>query len=222
MANPPKIRAVILDMDGIIIDSEPIYRLAWQAAANEIGYNLSDEFYASLLGFTIPDAEAEVSRVLGPDFSIDRFREFWRVRWKRYVETKGMPVKPGLWNLLEVLETYRVPVAVGTSSDAEKVNFSLRAAGLDGRFPCIVSGDQVTRGKPAPDIFLEASRRLGIEPEFCIVLEDSDAGILAAAAAGMSSIFIPDLKPPSPEAARLAFRILPSLDEAAGFIRDCF
>jgi beta-phosphoglucomutase len=210
---------VILDMDGIIIDSEPVYRLAWQQAAAELGYDLSDEFYGSLLGLTTPDAEAKVYERFGPEFPISRFRELWPARWRRLVETKGIPVKPGLGNFLKVLEEHRLPVAVGTSSEAELVATSLRAAGLDGRFACIVSGDQVANGKPAPDIFLEAARRLGVTPGRCIVLEDSDAGILAAAAAGMASIIIPDLKPPSPEAAKIALRILPSLDEAAAFIK---
>ncbi len=215
---PKSLRAVILDMDGVIIDSEPIYRLVWQSTAAELGYNLTDELYLSLLGFTIPDAEAEVARVFGPGFPSARFRELWPVRWRRQVETRGMPVKPGLWNFLEFLEQHRLPVAVATSSDAETVVFSLRAAALEGRFPCIVSGDQVARGKPAPDIFLKAARRLGVAPEFCIVLEDSDAGILAAAAAGVPAILIPDLKQPSPEIAKLVFRVLPSLHAAAELI----
>ncbi len=215
---PKSLQAVILDMDGVIIDSEPIYRFVWQSTAAELGYNLTDERYLSLLGFTIPDAEAEVARVAGTGFPIARFRELWPVRWRHHVETGGLPVKPGLWNFLELLEQHHLPVAVATSSDAQTVAFSLRAAGLEGRFPCIVSGDQVARGKPAPDIFLEAARRLGVAPEFCIVLEDSDAGILAAVAAGIPAILIPDLKQPSPETAKRVFRVLPSLHGAAELI----
>ena len=222
MENVPIIKAVILDMDGVIIDSEPIFRLAWQSAAAELGYALSDAFYASFLGLTITDAEAWVARGFGPDFPIARFHDLWPAQWRLCVQTEGMPVKPGLWNLLDVLAEYRLPVAVGTSSDTERVVISLHAAGLDGRFSCIVSGDQVARGKPASDIFREASRRLGFAPEFCLVLEDSDAGIQAAAAAGMPSLFIPDLKPPSPETAKIAFRIVSSLDEAAEFIKECW
>ena len=221
MKNKPlSIKAIILDMDGVIIDSEPVYRIAWQSAAAELGYEMSDEYYATLLGFTILDGEAAVTRFFGPDFYLPAFRDRWRAIWKRHVETKGIPVKPGLEELLRFLESRRLPVAVGTSSDAEKVAVSLRAAGLKGRFPCIVSGDQVAKGKPAPDIFLEAARRLRVAPEFCLVLEDSDAGIRAAAAGGIPAGFIPDLKPPSRTAAALAYRILPSLREALELIRE--
>ncbi len=220
MENFHPLHAVILDMDGIIIDSETIYRIAWQAAASELGYVLSADSYSSLLGFTIQDAEAELSRRFGPDFSVPCFHRLWMRRWTQIVETHGMPVKPGLWDFLDVTEACHLPVAVATSSDSKIVEFSLRAAGLDGRFTCIVSGDQVSNGKPAPDLFLEAARRLAVLPQTCIVFEDSEAGLQAAKAAGIPAIMIPDLKPPSPQAKAMAFRILPSLHEAADFIKE--
>lgn len=222
MENILPIRAVILDMDGVIIDSETIYRIAWQAAASELGYVLSDDGYSSLLGFTIQDAEAELSHRFGPGFSVPRFHRLWMSRFTQIVENSGMPVKPGLWDFLKVTEAYHLPVAVATSSDSKMVELSLRAAGLDGRFSCIVSGDQVSNGKPAPDLFLEAARRLAVLPQACIVFEDSEAGLQAANAAGIPAIMIPDLKPPSPQAKALAFRILPSLHEAAEFIKEYF
>ncbi len=222
METCPQIRAVLLDMDGVIIDSETMYRIAWQRAASKLGYELSDELYAAFLGLTIPDAEAALGRAFGPQFPVAKFHEIWPGDWRDLVKTHGMPVKPGLWNFLDVVNEHRLSVAVATSSDAEVAAFSLRAAGLDGRFSCIVSGDQVAKGKPAPDIFLEASRRLDVAPQFCIVVEDSEAGILAASRAGMFSILIPDLKPPSPHTVKLAHRIFHSLDEAAEFLKEGF
>ena len=218
METRAEIRAVLLDMDGVIIDSEELYREAWQQAARELGFDLSDERYASYLGLTIPDAEEAIGRDFGPSFPVARFHEIWPVYWRHRVKTLGMPVKPGLRDLLEVIQKHRLGVAVATSSDAEVAAFSLDAAGLNGLFPCVVSGDQVPQGKPAPDIFLEASRRLGVPPPFCLVIEDSEAGILAASRAGMPSIFIPDLKPPSAQVLQLAHRIFPSLREAAEFL----
>lgn len=220
METCPQIRAILLDMDGVIIDSETMYRIAWQRAASKLGYELSDELYAAFLGLTIADAEAAMGRAFGPQFPVAKFHEIWPGDWRDLVKTHGMPVKPGLWNFLDVVNEHRLSVAVATSSDAEVAAFSLRAAGLDGRFSCIVSGDQVAKGKPAPDIFLEASRRLGVPPEACLVLEDSEAGLHAAKAAGMTAVMIPDLKPPSPAAAAIALRILPSLNEAADLIKE--
>ena len=134
----------------------------------------------------------------------------------------GIPAKPGLWNFLKVIEKRRLPAAVATSSDAGQVRMSLQAAGLNQRFSCIVTGDQVPKGKPAPDIFLEAARRLGSLPRHCLVLEDSEAGVLAATAAGMPVLLIPDLKQPSPSTAALAYRVFPSLKEATDFVERAF
>ena len=218
MGNGLSIRAVLLDMDGLMLDSEPVYRRAWQSAAAGLGYDLSDEFYLALIGRNNRDSEAELVRVFGRDFPLDRFRDDWPLRWQAEVETAGMPVKPGLFGLLELVERHRLPLAVATSSDAEQTVLSLRAAGIDGRFACIVTGDQVSRGKPAPDIFLEAARRLNVAPAGCLVLEDSDAGVIAAATAGMPVLMIPDLKRPSAQAAASAIQVCENLDDASAFL----
>jgi len=219
MLPPLKIRAVLLDLDGLMIDSEPIYRLAWQSAAADLGYDLSDGFYLTLVGLSNRDSEAALTRAFGPEFPLAHFRDLWPDRWRQQVENKGMPIKPGLWDFLEVLEMYRLPMAIATSSDAEQAAISLHAAGLDQRFSCVVTGDQVPNGKPAPDIFREGAKRLSISPRQCLVLEDSDAGTLAAAATGMPVLMIPDLKAPSAKAAEIACRIFGSLNEAAAFVK---
>jgi beta-phosphoglucomutase-like phosphatase (HAD superfamily) len=94
--------------------------------------------------------------------------------------------------MLAFVEARGLSCAVATSSDIDYATFSLRHGGLDGRFPVIVTGEEVTHGKPAPDIYLEAARRLGVPPASCVALEDSEAGILAARAAGMRALLIPD------------------------------
>jgi beta-phosphoglucomutase len=214
-----QIRAVLLDLDGLLIDSEPIYRLAWQSAATALGYEFPDELYLTLIGLNDRDSEGVLIRTFGPEFPLDPFRDLWPERWRRHVKEKGIPVKPGLETFLKVLDRLRLPAAVATSSNAEQAAISLRAAGLEGRFPYIVTGDQVANGKPAPDIFLEGANLLSVLPRQCLVFEDSDVGILAGAAAGMPAILIPDLKAPSAGAAALAYRILGSLDEAAAFLK---
>jgi beta-phosphoglucomutase-like phosphatase (HAD superfamily) len=216
------IQALLLDLDGLLIDSEPIYRSAWQSAAANLGYELSDDLYLTLIGLGDRDSEAALIRAFGSEFPLAQFRGLWPVRWRRQVDVSGIPVKPGLWDFLKVIEKHRLPAAVATSSDAEQVRRSLHAAGLNGRFSCIVTADQVPKGKPAPDIFLEAAGRLGFPPRHCIVLEDSEAGILAAAAAGIPALMIPDLKQPSANTAALAYQVLPSLKEAAEFVEGIF
>jgi len=219
MLPPLQIRALLLDLDGLMIDSEPIYRLAWQSAAAALGYEFPDALYLNLIGLNDHDSEGLLIRSFGSGFPLDQFRALWPTRWRRYVEENGIPVKPGLGDLFKVLDAHRLPAAVATSSDAEQAAFSLRAVGLDRRFACIVTGDQVANGKPAPDIFLEGANRLSVSPRQCMVIEDSDVGILAASAAGIPAVLIPDLKAPSAEAAALAYRIFGTLHEAAAFIK---
>ena len=218
MYPPLNIQAVLLDLDGLLIDSEPIYRSAWQSAAADLGYELSDDLYLTLIGLSDRDSEEALIRAFGSEFSLAQFRGLWPARWRRQVEISGIPVKPGLWDFLKVIEKRLLPVAVATSSDVEQAGMSLQAAGLSQRFSCIVTGDLVPNGKPAPDIFLEAARRLGFPPGHCIVLEDSEAGVLAAAAARMPVLLIPDLKPPSARTTALAYRVFASLKEAAEFV----
>jgi HAD superfamily hydrolase (TIGR01509 family) len=130
------------------------------------------------------------------------------------VESGGISPKTGLHPFLSFVKDEALLSAVATSSDAHFAELSLRSAGIADRFDALVSGDQVARGKPAPDIYLEAARRLGCDPARCVALEDSDAGVLAARAAGMVTVCIPDLKPPSREAAAAASCVLGTLNEA--------
>ena len=113
-----------------------------------------------------------------------------------------------------------IPKAVATSSSAKQAAETLEAGGLAGRFAHLVTSDQVAAGKPAPDLYLEAARRLGLPPAACIALEDSDPGVQSAHIAGMTVLIVPDLKKPSPRAAAQAYKILPSLQQAAPLIAD--
>jgi HAD superfamily hydrolase (TIGR01509 family) len=212
------IRAVVLDMDGLMLDTEPIYKLAWQQAAADVGYDLDDESHAKLLGRPNPDCERELMQLFGPEFPLARFKARWAELWRSYVDRRGIPLKSGLLDLLSFVKDRALATAVATSSDAAYTELSLRSAGLDGRFDTVITGDQVAQGKPAPDIYLEAANRLGVDPEACVALEDSDAGVLAATAAGMVTLCIPDLKPPSEAAVEAAYCVLNSLDAAREWI----
>ena len=208
------IAAVVLDMDGLMLDTEAIYKRAWQNAAIQCGYTLDDSFYFTLIGRPNTACEAALLERYGGDFPIIEFRARWSDLWRTDVENSGITTKPGLGELLSFLGERRIPTAVATSSDQDYATFSLRAAGLEGRFNHIVTGDQVVNGKPAPDIYVESARRLGVAPERCVAVEDSDAGVLAANAAGMITIMVPDLRPPSAEARSAAFCVMASLLDA--------
>jgi beta-phosphoglucomutase-like phosphatase (HAD superfamily) len=212
------IKAVVLDMDGLMLDTEPLYKAAWQQACAELGFDLNDQFYSRLIGRPNRDCERELMHLFGPGFPMTRFTARWPELWRSSVSVRGIPLKAGLLAFLSFVDEHALLSAVATSSDRAYTEFSLQSAGLVGRFDAIVTGEQVTRGKPAPDIYLEAARRLGLDPGECVALEDSDAGVLAASAAGMVTLCLPDLKPPSEDAVRAAACVLGSLDDAVEWV----
>jgi beta-phosphoglucomutase-like phosphatase (HAD superfamily) len=149
-------------------------------------------------------------------FPIDDFRVRWARLWHAHVETSGIPTKSGVTELLSFLTERKLPVAVATSSDRDYASLSLRAAQLGSYFDKVITGDQVVSGRPAPDIYIEAAHRLGVAAANCMAIEDSDAGVLSASAAGMITVMVPDLKPPSPHAREAAFCVVGSLVDARG------
>ena len=117
--------------------------------------------------------------------------------------------------LLQALRAHAVPVAVATSTRSGHAQAALEAAGLLGYLPVCITGDQVSAGKPAPDIFLRAAQTIGIDAAHCVAIEDSEVGARAAVSAGMWTLMVPDLKPPSPALAVMVREILPSMPVAA-------
>lgn len=212
------IEAVVFDMDGVMFDTEPVYKCAWQGAASELGYAIHDDLYMALIGKNNADSEKAIVEVYGAGFPLTEFRGLWRRKWRELIESEGVPFKSGLVELLDLLGLYRIPAGVATSSDQDEVHLLLQTSGLIQRFKCIITGDLVAQGKPAPDIYLEAARQLEVEPASCVALEDSNSGALSAISAGMNTIVIPDLSEPTDEVISLSFDIVPSLAEAKHII----
>jgi HAD superfamily hydrolase (TIGR01509 family) len=198
------IDAVIFDMDGLMLDTEPIYKVAWQRAAIECGYPISEELYFVLIGRTRVDGEKILLDAFGPAFSVESFREACG-RCEATAFAERLPAKkPGLDDLLAFLDSRGVPKAVATSTERWLAAHQLGGLGLLDRFSVLATGDEVANGKPAPDLFLLAAQRLSVVPSKCLVLEDSEAGIVAAHRAGMQVYAVPDLKQPSPAIEALA------------------
>jgi HAD superfamily hydrolase (TIGR01509 family) len=218
-----QIAAIIFDMDGLMLDTERIAQLAWQRAARDHGYDFPDTVFRGVVGLKLPDVEAYIRRNLGDDFPFLPVYHSKQARVAQYVAENGLPLKPGLLELLDAIDARRLKKAVASSSPRRTIDQNLERLGLAGRFDALVGGDQIERGKPAPDIFLAAARHLEISPQACLVLEDSNAGVQAAHAAGMYTVMIPDMVPPAPAARALAHHILLSLKDVIDLLpRDSF
>jgi len=195
------LKAILFDLDGLLVDSEPLSRQSWAEVIAEAGYELSDAIFLQMIGRTEKEVKRLFKQAFGEDFPFEAVYQRREQHFVEALEREGVPPKPGAHELLAYLERVGLQKAVASSTYRYLAEMKLRGAGLHSYFEVIVTGDDVAHGKPAPDIFLEAARRLGVTPAECIVLEDSTAGIQAANAAGMRCIHIPDVQP-VPEAVR--------------------
>lgn len=196
----PMPKAVIFDMDGVVLDSEPSYVFAWRQAAAEFGVALEDEFARGLFGRHADDVACALAEKIGAGFEPGRFRQSAVRFWTDYVDAHGIAPMPGVDELLAALDRQRIPYALATNSDGPYAKECLRLGGLEQHFGCVVTRDQVAVGKPAPDVFLEAARRVGVPATECLVLEDSATGLLAARRAGATPVLV--LAHPAPEEAK--------------------
>jgi HAD superfamily hydrolase (TIGR01509 family) len=216
----PPPTGVIFDMDGLMLDTERIARLAWQEASRRAGHEMSDAVFSQMIGRSKRDSGDLMRAVFGPDYAFEDIHTATSVLFEEIVARDGLPLKPGLRELLDDLSARKIPLAVATSTRNPVAETRLAQIDLLRYFPVLVTGDQVTHGKPAPDIYLEAIRRLGINPATSYALEDSHAGVRSAHAAGLRVIMVPDLVPPTPEIAALAYQIADSLHAARQLLAD--
>jgi HAD superfamily hydrolase (TIGR01509 family) len=179
--------AVIFDLDGVLLDSEPIYLGATNSVLAREGKYLSPEENARFIGVRYRDMLGEIIPLMGLAHDADFYIEQTRAA---VLEAFGKPLAPppGSRELIERLADHGVPRAVGSSSVHAWVDQVLTNLGVRQHFPVIVGGDEVGNGKPAPDIFLRCAELLGVPPERCAVIEDSANGVLAARRAGMTAI----------------------------------
>jgi HAD superfamily hydrolase (TIGR01509 family) len=209
LARRPK--AVIFDMDGLMLDTERLAPRAWDDAVTALGIDFDFALIAPMVGRNFRDCATLIADRHGADFPTAELMRAWHVAYDAIVEREGIALKPGLLALLDWLETERIPKAVATSTRRDRAQAKLAQTALLPRFAVLIGGDEVAHGKPAPDIFLAAAARLGEAAAGCLVLEDSEPGVRAALAAGMTPIMIPDMHPPSASLIALEPLVLASL-----------
>ncbi|MDK2126176.1 HAD family hydrolase [Parachitinimonas caeni] len=219
MQLPCPIAAVIFDMDGLMLDTERLVLAAWQQAAQEHGAVLDEQLLLGMVGLHDRLCRQYLREQLGEQTPVEAIHDRTRELYAKAL-AEGPPIKPGLIALLDYLETASLPRAVATSTLRRFALGNLERAGLLNRFAHIIAGDDICHPKPAPDVYLQAAAALGVAPALCVVLEDSEPGVRAALAAGMTPIMIPDLKAPSAEVRAFGHHIVACLADAHTLIAD--
>lgn len=183
--------AIVLDMDGLMVDTEPLSRRAWDQVLATYGHTLDDSLYNSIIGYRFDETAATLIEAYDLPVNVDTLGRKKAAILAEF-RASGVPVMPGLYELHAAINQRALPWAVATSSPRYHAQEILQQLGLQDSCRVIAAGDEATRGKPAPDIYLLAAERLGISPSRCLALEDSAPGCRSALAAGMMVVAIPN------------------------------
>jgi len=187
------IKAVVFDMDGVLIDTEKHLKVCWMQAANELGYEFTEEHALMLRSLSAEYARPLMKEIFGEEFDYDKVRERRKVLMKERLRRYGLKKKPGADELLDFLKSTGVKVAVATATEPLMAEKYLKRVKLYDKFDYVVSAHNVAHGKPMPDIYLYACEQIGEAPEHCIAVEDSPNGVKSAHDAGLKTIMVPDL-----------------------------
>lgn len=201
--------AVAIDLDGTLIDSEALIQEAYCAVAPAVGVSMSAEQFLSLVGLHRAANDAQMRKLYGEDFPLERFYTAARA----YIGDRVAPLKAGASELLNELEEYSIPRALVTSSAGLWVERHLAAHALTDRLQAVITRADVVNGKPHPEPYLKAAETLGVSPESALALEDSYAGVRSAHAAGFMTVMVPDLLQPSNEMRSKTIGVIGSLRE---------
>lgn len=212
------IKAVIFDMDGLMIDSERVTFEGYQHIMSKMGKTITEDFYITLLGKPIKGIFQRFYDVYGNDFPIESVITDVHQYMAERFETEGVPLKTGLVELLKYCREKGYRTIVATSSNRNRVDKILKSADIEQYFDDSICGDEVTKGKPDPEVFLKSCMKLGVNTDEAVVLEDSEAGIQASYAAGIKVICVPDMKQPEPEYAQKTFMIVTDLNKVKDWL----
>lgn len=211
---------VIFDMDGLMFDTEKTYSDAFISAMTEMGYERKKvaSVCASMIGRNRASCQKIICLEYGKEFDFDTLRQKRTFIIQKARKELGLILKPGLQELIEWIRLNDLPYAIASSSDRAVIERNLQDAHLTHLFPHFIGGNEVTHGKPDPEIFRKAAALLQLPPSQCVVLEDANTGIRAAYDAGAIPFMVPDLQEPSDESRQLAHAIFPSLFEAKEYL----
>ncbi len=222
VSNLPELKAVILDMDGLLLDTEAGYFVAWQQAALAMGFELSEAFCRSLSGMHYSMLKKKLLAYCEGNLDLSTFHQYSSVCWRQHVEQHGIPLQTGFHYLFDAINELKLPYRLATNSPLVNARECLQLAGVADYFPELISRDDVQQGKPSPEIFFKAANSLDVDIKSCWVVEDSLTGVQAANRSGAFSVCIPSVLPVDDEIKRLASLQLNDLSELSKIIRDKF
>ncbi len=199
--------AVVFDMDGVIFDTERLIYEQWKRIGPKYGFNTLDTLFYKVIGVTKTYTEQVFYKEYGRDIKYWEFRDEARRAFFEHVNRYGMPMMKGVKELLEHLKTIGCKIGLASSTSLDTVTAELKMSGIYDYFDVIVTGDRIANSKPAPDIYLEACKRIGVKPEDAVAIEDSFNGIRSAYAAGMKAVMVPDMLEPDEEMREKAYAI---------------
>jgi len=211
MSGVLSIRGFVFDMDGLLLDTERVALECWHAAEQDVSIPLPEGFYFSIIGQSIKRIEARLHGLVDDPERIRAYLDVANRNYQLALHEGEIPRKPGAERLLAWLREARVPVCLATSTHRALAEEKLTRAGLKAYLGKSVCGDEVRDSKPDPEIYLEAARRLGIDPSGLLAFEDSENGLRAALAAGLRTAHVPDIAPVSVDVQVRTDRIYPSL-----------
>ncbi len=211
--------AVVFDMDGLLIESETLYRDSFLAASDEGGHGMLVETYQKVCGSPWDVITGTIFADYGADFPIDSFRDAW-LRHLAVMMAEGVALKPGVVEILDLLDRLDIRRAIATSSRHDSVTRHLGPYDLLKRFDTIVARGDYSEPKPSPMPYLTAAKRLGIDPGRCLALEDSWHGVRSSSSAGMMTIMVPDVAPPTEEMREKCIAVSSDLHAVAGLLQQ--
>ena len=214
------IKAVLFDMDGTVLDTEPMYKKAWKAAFDKAGYEFSEELFNRCVGLPIPMTKKLLGEIYGND---DVFNSTFptAAAWAHnYKKMNGVPVKPGFFELSDFLIANNIKAIIATSTSHDAAIADLTFSGIINRFEDVVGGDDTKNGKPFPDPYIKAAEVAGFPPGECIAVEDSKNGMMSATSAGVRCIYIKDFTDVPEMIAELAFKRVDTLDEIIDILKS--
>lgn len=213
------IKAVIFDMDGLMYDTEPMVEKCWKSAARHSKLTMTSQTLSALRCRSSEDREKYLKGIFGDRIDYRRLERQMYKELHTQIATRGLPLKPGLWELLVYLRRNGYRLAVQTTNSMDTALWYLNLSGCMEFFDVVVTGHSIKHGKPEPDAYTKAVDELKEEPEECLVLEDSPAGIIGAHRAGCLSVMIPDLDEPTRGTQALAQGIVHDLEKVIDFLR---